>query len=150
MVEHLMLAPRAAPVFGPIIAGIARATIDRLFLELVQRLMFWPASIPDQWKDDFPYDQVLEPSATVANGEDMAAILPGAIAGLLDLSRITVPAHIITGTRDKIVEDERQGKLVGRLLSNARVTEVDDVGHMLHIIRPEIVVEAVREALAAV
>jgi pimeloyl-ACP methyl ester carboxylesterase len=33
-------------------------------------------------------------------------------------------------------------------MSNARITEAEGIGHMLHHARPELVIEAVKEALA--
>ncbi|HEX8532941.1 MAG TPA: hypothetical protein VF662_02135, partial [Allosphingosinicella sp.] len=73
---------------------------------------------------------------------------PMAPAGLVDVTRIQTPAHVLVGTSDKIVEQERQGKLLARLMPNGRLTQVEGVGHMLHHVRPELIVEAVKEALA--
>ena len=146
--EHSLFAPRAAPVAGPIFAKLAQASFDRPLLEMVQRLMFSPQPVDPGWKAAFPYAQVLRSEAMVREGEDAAAILPGAPTGLIDLAAVRAPAFILTGTADKIVEDERQAKLLARLLPDARLLELDGVGHMLHLVRPEEVRKAVAEMAA--
>lgn len=143
--EHALIAPRAAPVMGPLFSSFAEATFDRPMLEAVQRLMFSPHPVEPAWKATYPYTQILDRDAMVAEGEDTASILPLSPAGTIDVAAIRTPAHILTGTADKVVQDERQGKLLARLMPNARLTEVEGVGHMLHHVRPELVVEAVRE-----
>ena len=147
LLEHTLLAPRSVPFFGPIFSTAAGATIDRPMLKLVHKLMFSPQGVPAYWEESFPYDQLLDPHAMVFQGEDAAAILPMSPAGMIDVPRIQTPAHILTGTSDKIVEDERQAKLLARLMPNANLTKVEGVGHMLHHVRPDLVLEAVKEAL---
>jgi pimeloyl-ACP methyl ester carboxylesterase len=148
LLEHSLLAPRSVPLLGPLFSAAAAATVDRPMLKLVQKLMFSPQDVPASWQESFPYDRLLDPAAMVFQGEDAAAIFPMAPAGLIDVGRIPTPAHILTGTADRIIEDERQAKLLARLMPNARLTELEGVGHMLHHARPEVVMHAVKEALA--
>ena len=81
----------------------------------------------------------------VAEGEDAAAILPMSPAGTVDLARIALPVHVLTGTADRIVEDERQGKALARLLPQAELTEIEGAGHMLHHTHPLPLLAAVRD-----
>jgi pimeloyl-ACP methyl ester carboxylesterase len=133
LLEHSFLAPRSTPFAGPILSRLVNGlNVDRMMLELVQRQMFAPHEVPRQWKESFPYEQVLDPETLVFEGEDAAAILPMAPAGLIDLERVQGPAHIIVGHRDRVVQNERQGKQLARLLRGATVTEIEEAGHMLH------------------
>lgn len=143
--EHLLLAPRAVPLLGPLFSFGARATIDRPLLEALQRLMFSPQPIPPHWKESFPYDRVVDGEAMVFEGEDAAAMLPFAPGATIDLRRVMVPIPILTGTADRIVDPNRHARPLARALPQARLTEVAGVGHMLHVVRPELVAEAVRE-----
>lgn len=146
LLEHSFLAPRSAPVIGPILSRLAGGLgLDRAMLEHVQRQMFAPAEVPAGWKESFPYAQVLDPNALVFEGEDSAAVLPMAPAGLIELTRIEAPVHILTGTGDRIVAHERQGKQLARLLRGAEYTKTEGAGHMLHHTHTS----AVRQALAA-
>ena len=148
ILEHTLLAPRALPLVGPAFSVGAEKSFDLPMLKLVQRLMFSPQPVPGAWEKSYPYKDVLDPAALVFEGEDSASMLPMSPAGTINVARIKAPAHILTGTSDKIIEDERQAKRLARLMPNARLTEVEGVGHMLHHVRPELVLEAVREALA--
>lgn len=146
--EHGLLAPRSVPLLGPIASAIAEATFDLPLLKLIQRRMFAPQPVPDDWERSFPYDHILDSRAMVFQGEDAAAMLPLAPAGMIDVTAIRTPGTVLIGTADRIVEHERQGRLLARLMTNARLCEADGVGHMLHHVRPELVVQAVKEAVA--
>jgi pimeloyl-ACP methyl ester carboxylesterase len=149
LVEHSLLAPRSIPVLGPFLSRIGAETgFDRAALEWLQRLMFSPEAAPSAWKQGFPYEQVLDPDNLVNEGEDAASVLPLSPAGSIDLRRIEAPVHVIVGTSDRIVGQERQGKALARLLRNGRLTEIEGAGHMLHHSHPDLVLNAVREAAA--
>jgi pimeloyl-ACP methyl ester carboxylesterase len=133
LLEHSFLAPRSAPVLGPILSRLASGlSLDRMMLEYVQRQMFAPDDMPSRWKESFPYAQVLDPDHLVLEGEDAASILPMAPSGLIDLARVEAPVRILVGDRDRIVRNERQGKQLARLLRNATLAEIEGAGHMLH------------------
>jgi pimeloyl-ACP methyl ester carboxylesterase len=147
LLEHSLLAPRSMPLLGPLLSRIGRQSgFDRAALEWMQALMFSPDAVPAGWKRDFPYERVLDPDTLVLEGEDAASILPLSPAGTLELSRIEAPVHILTGTDDRIVEQSRQGKALARLLPNARLTEIEGAGHMLHHSHPDLVLQAVHDA----
>ncbi len=147
--EHSFLLPRSAPGVGPLLSVAAEATIDLSMLKLIQKLMFSPQPVPEHWEAQYPYELMLTRQAMVFQGEDTAAILPFAPAGTIDVARIEIPTHILTGTDDKIVDPERHGKRLARLMPNARLTLVEGVGHMVHQVRTDLFVGAVREALAS-
>jgi pimeloyl-ACP methyl ester carboxylesterase len=141
-IEHLFLAPRSLPLAGPLFSWVAeRLPLDRAFLDYVQRDMFSPAPVPAAWKDTFPYDEVR--GSMVFEGEDAAAILPLSPAATIDFSRVTLPVRILAGNQDRVVDHQRQGKALARLLPNAQLTEVEGAGHMLHHSHPEVLAEAV-------
>jgi pimeloyl-ACP methyl ester carboxylesterase len=125
-----------------------RSGFDRAAIEWIQAVMFSPAPVPREWRQSFPFEQVLDPDVLVHEGEDAAAMLPLSPAGTIDLSRIQAPVHVLTGTRDRVVGQEHQGKALARLLRRGRLTEIDGAGHMLHHTHPEFVLGAVREASA--
>jgi pimeloyl-ACP methyl ester carboxylesterase len=147
--EHSFLMPRSAPFIGPFLSSAADATVDAPMLKLFQKLMFSPQKVPEHWERSYPYAETLTPEAMVAQGEDAAAVFPFAPAGLIDIGRIKTPAHIIHGTADKVVRVELHGRPLARLMPNARLTELEGVGHMPHQVRTDLLVNAVREALAS-
>jgi pimeloyl-ACP methyl ester carboxylesterase len=146
-IEHGLLAPRSTPLVGPVLSRIgALSGFDRAALEWLQALMFSPDEVPGPWKRSFPYEQVLDADTLVHEGEDAAAVLPLSPAGTIDLSRIEAPVQVLVGSGDRIVERERQGKALARLLRNGRLAEIEGAGHMLHHSHPDFVLDAVQEA----
>lgn len=147
LLEHGLIAPRSIPVFGPMLSRFSRSSgLDRAAFEWIQAVMFSPAPVPAEWKRTFPFDQVLDPDILVHEGEDAASTLPLSPAGAIDLRGIDIPVHVLLGAEDKVVEQERQGKALARLLPRGRFIEVEGAGHMLHHSHPETVLRAVSEA----
>jgi pimeloyl-ACP methyl ester carboxylesterase len=149
LLEHSLLAPRSMPILGPIFSQVAEQTqFDRAILAFVQKLMFAPQEIPAGWAATFPYDLVLDAEALVFEGEDAAAILPLSPSGSFPVAGIETPGHVLAGTADRIVEHQRQGKALARLLPNGRATEIEGAGHMLHHTHSDTVIAAIRDAAA--
>jgi pimeloyl-ACP methyl ester carboxylesterase len=146
--EHSLFAPRAAPLFGPILSRMGAATIDGPMLKMVQRLMFSPQPVPERWEADYPYRQILTSAAMVAEGEETATIAPFAPTGIIDLRKVRAPAHIIMGTADRVASPNRHARPLAAALEGARLTELPGIGHMVHHAAPGAVVEAVHDAAA--
>jgi pimeloyl-ACP methyl ester carboxylesterase len=147
--EHSLFAPRAAPVVGPLLSTLGAATVDAPLLRLAQHLMFSPEPVPERWQSAYPYQLVLDSASMVAEGEDAAAILPGSPLAAIDVAAIRIPADIVIGTRDRVVDNDRHGRRLARLMPHARLIEIEGAGHMLHHKHAALLAETVREALAA-
>jgi pimeloyl-ACP methyl ester carboxylesterase len=147
--EHAMLAPRAVPVAGPALAQIMAWAFDRPMLEMIHRLMFAPQSPGERWMRNYPWDSILDPMQSVAEGEEFVDLHPLGPSDPIDLGNITAPTHILAGTGDLILEDRRQAAPLSRILPNARLTLLEGVGHMLHHSAPDVVLAAVEQSLAA-
>jgi len=130
--EHLALGPRALPLIGPMLAEVGRWTTDGALLAFAQRAMFHPHPPPAAWLARFPEKEVRKPEATVAEGEDAAALLPGSPAGMLDLRRVMAPVSIVAGRRDLVVDHRRHAEALARQLPQADLRLLDGVGHMPH------------------
>ncbi|HEY0112114.1 MAG TPA: alpha/beta hydrolase [Allosphingosinicella sp.] len=150
LIEHGMLAPRSAPVLGPLFSQFAEFTqLDRPMVEVLHKVMFAPEAVPEQWKETYPYELILTAGAMVAEGEDSAAMLPMSPAGTIDMRSINVRTQVLTGTSDRVVEDERQAKALARQLPHGSLMEVEGAGHMLHHSHADLVIGALRGAFAA-
>ena len=150
LLEHSMLAPRAAPLFGPLFSRFAEFTqMDRPMVDLLHQVMFGPAKVPDHWKETYPYPLILNAKAMVAEGEDASSMLPLSPAGTIDMRKIEVRTQVLTGTSDRVVEDERQAKALARQLPHGNLIEVEGAGHMLHHSHADLVIRALRGAFAA-
>jgi pimeloyl-ACP methyl ester carboxylesterase len=150
LIEHGLLAPRSVPVFGPLFSRFAEFTqMDRPMVDLLHQVMFGPAAVPDYWKETYPYSLILNAQAMVAEGEDSASMLPLSPAGTIDMRKLEVRTQVLTGTSDRVVEDERQAKALARQLPNGSLTEIEGAGHMLHHTHPDLVIHALQGASAS-
>ena len=149
LMEHSMLAPRSIPFLGPQFARFAEfVQLDRPMVDLLHHVMFAPAPVPADWKATYPYPMILNAQTIVAEAEDAASMLPMSPAGTLDMRTIMVPTQVLTGTSDRVVEDERQAKVLARQLPFGSLVEVEGAGHMLHHSHPEQVVRSIHAAMA--
>lgn len=149
LIEHSFLAPRSTPLFGPLFARFAEFTeLDRPMIDLLHHVMFAPARVDKKWKDTYPYALILAAKAMISEAEDSASMLPLSPAGTIDMRGIKVRTHVITGTSDRVVEDERQAKALARQLPNGSLSEIEGAGHMLHHSHSGIVVDRIQAAFA--
>lgn len=118
-------------------------------LEAHHRIMFSPDRPPDTWKANYPWDQILDPAAIIANAEDFSAVHPWRADSYIDLDAVRTPVQVLTGTADLIIEDLRQGQVLADL-SDAAVMRLEGCGHMLHHSRRDALLSAVRAALERV
>lgn len=150
LIEHSFLAPRAAPVFGPLFARFAEFTqLDRPMVDLLHQVMFAPAPVPRAWKETYPYPQILNAGTIISEAEDSASMLPMSPAGTINMRAIEVRTHVLIGTSDRVVDGERQAKALARQLPRGRLIEVEGAGHMLHHSHPGMVADALGAVLAA-
>jgi pimeloyl-ACP methyl ester carboxylesterase len=147
--EQGLLAPRAAPLFGPLLSSLGRATVDRAMVEAAQRLMFAPQPVPARWKANYPYDRIVTADAMVHEGEEAASILPFAPAGTLDFRAIRAPVQILCGTADRVADPNRHARPLAAVLRDSALTELPGLGHMLHHAAPHALVAAVEETRIA-
>lgn len=151
LIEHSMLAPRALPFFGPLFARFAEFTqFDRPMVDLLHTVMFAPAQVPASWKVTYPYPLILNAGTIVAEAEDAASMLPMSPAGTINMRNIQTPTQVLTGTSDRVVEDDRQAKTLARQLPCASLIEVEGAGHMLHHSHAQLVLRSLRAASPAV
>lgn len=145
--EHSMLAPRAYPLAGPAWARLMGTSFDRPMLEMMHRLMFAPQSAPGPWKESYPWDSVLAPAQSVAQGEEFIEFHPFGPSDAIEFGKIATPTHILAGTGDLILDDLRQARPLARTLPNVRLTLLKGVGHMLHHSASDVLTGAVEQAL---
>lgn len=149
LVEHTILAPRAAPVSGPFVSQAA-AMLDPVFLRAVHRLMFAPQPVPQTWTDAYPFEKVLSREHMVCEGEDAASIAPVSPDAWLSVAAIRAPTRIVLGDADQVADPYRHGIPLAQLMPHASLEVLPGVGHMAHHCACAEVHEAIVEMLSAV
>ena len=145
--EHARLGPRAIPVVGPLLAQLSAHTTDAAMLPLIQRLMFSPDPPPADWLARYPADDVLDAAHTVVEGEDAMAIFPTSPSGLVNYSAITAPVRILAGEQDHVALPIRHAKPLAVLLPQAQLSMRRNVGHMVHHVVPEALLQLLDQLL---
>ncbi|MFC3078857.1 alpha/beta fold hydrolase [Phenylobacterium terrae] len=130
--EHAWLAPRSAPIVGPMFAEAGRWTGDAPMLRLAQRLMFAPDRPPPRWLASYPYRQILDPRQMVEEGEDAASLFPPTGQALVDFRRITAEVTILAGEADLVADPSRHARRLHAVLPGSRLVTFPGAGHMIH------------------
>ena len=142
--EHVLFGPRAVPVLGDLLSRRMAAPFDTALLPLLWRAMFLPQAMPERFTAAFPFTQAGRPEQTVADGENPLALVTGLARSAIGYASCRVPARILCGGADIVVNSFTQGRAAAMLIPGARLDVVPGVGHMLHHVRPDRVVDAVR------
>jgi pimeloyl-ACP methyl ester carboxylesterase len=142
--EHLVFAPRAAPGFGPLIAGALSAGADPALLPTLWRAMFLPQAPTARFLEIFPFAEAGACAHTEAEGEDAVLLNLGLTLLAMNARACTCPVRILAGDRDVVVANRRHGAWLASWLPDARYDELPGLGHMLHHFAPGRVAEAVR------
>jgi pimeloyl-ACP methyl ester carboxylesterase len=147
--EHAVLAPRSAPLFAPAWSMGGTSFADRVWLEAVHRMMFSPGEPTAEWRTSYQWETILSGAQMAREGEDFAELHPMAMEPDLSFSSIKTQTTILAGMADLIVDPGSQSKSLAEAMPNARFEPVAGEGHMLHHRRPDLLLEAIAEAVTA-
>lgn len=107
----------------------------------VQRI-FRPQDPPEGYVAHIGGPLALRPKALQANKQDVAALNTALRRQAPDYGRLTMPVEVISGTRDFIINPDRQPIPFAKRVPNANLTLLEGVGHMPHHVRPEEILAA--------
>src|SRR3954454_17442430 len=120
--------------------------LSRLLLPGGIRAMFAPAPVPERFDRLFPKELMLRPLQLRASAEDALLMTP-AVMELQEQSReLTLPVVILTGADDQIADVGRQSKRLHEEIPQSEFTALPGLGHMVHHLAPERVIEAIDRA----
>ncbi|MCK2052770.1 alpha/beta hydrolase [Methylobacterium sp. 37f] len=105
--------------------------------------VFKPQSAPPGYLEASRAALVLRPATMLANVQDLMALPAALQQQSAAYGRIAVPTVIVTGDRDAIVPAERHARPLARLIPGARLVELAGIGHMVHAVATQAVVDEV-------
>jgi pimeloyl-ACP methyl ester carboxylesterase len=146
--EHLVLAPRGAWPFGPLLNQLVSAGIDPLLLPVLWRAMFLPQAIPSRYAAVFPYAKAGSASQTEAEGEDSLLLNMGLVRSAMNYATCQVPIRIFGGDRDLVVNNAMHGSQAAKILPNGSFEWLPGLGHMLHHFAQAPIAQAARDLAA--
>ncbi|SFD26893.1 alpha/beta fold hydrolase [Massilia yuzhufengensis] len=135
----------------PLIGDLLRYTISPLFSRLIwpgmTKRMFAPAPVAEGFKA-FPTWMALRPSQLRASAAETALMIPSALSLSKRYAELKVPAVMVAGTQDKIVDAGHNSERLHERLPNSELALEPGVGHMTHYADPGKVMAAI-DAIAA-
>ncbi|MBV8914890.1 MAG: alpha/beta hydrolase [Acetobacteraceae bacterium] len=138
-----------APVATPVIGDVLRYTVSPLFGWLtmpgMKRAMFAPSPMTPRFTKEYSTAMALRPWQIRATASDGTLMVPSAAGLSADYSKLAaMPVVIMAGDGDLIV-GSNQAERLHEAIPGSELQIVEGVGHMLHHVVTDRVVEAVQE-----
>jgi pimeloyl-ACP methyl ester carboxylesterase len=147
--DAVALSPPAVPLVG----DVMRYTVSPLFSRLVwpglTKQMFAPRRVDGRF-DRFPVWMALRPKQLRASAAESALMVPAAVSLGKRYPELKVPAVILAGTQDRIVDSGHNSERLAERLPHSRLELAPGVGHMTHYAHPDKVMAAIDEIAAQV
>lgn len=144
--DAALASPAAIPIIGDVLRHTVSPVVGRALLPAMIKGMFAPAAIPERFDREFPTDMMLRPLQLRASAEDAAMMTPVTVELQRHYRELELPVAIIAGGGDQIADVGRQSQRLHDELPNSTLVVVPGMGHMIHHLAPERVVEAVELA----
>jgi pimeloyl-ACP methyl ester carboxylesterase len=142
-----VMAPPAIPLVGDLLRYTISPIVWRLRWPLMAKLMFSPQRISERFRRLPPWLMV-RPKQLRASAAESALMVPSAIMLAKRYPELKVPATIIAGTRDKMVDFSHNAERLSERIADSELQLEPGVGHMTHYAHPEKVLAAI-DAMAA-
>jgi pimeloyl-ACP methyl ester carboxylesterase len=136
-----LMAPPAIPLIGDLLSHTIMPIIQRLVFPLTAKRMFAPQRVPERFRAMPPW-LLLRPKQLRASAAESALMVSR------HYHELKVPATIIHGTRDLMVEFGHNSERLHERIAHSELELEPGVGHMTHYAHPEKVMEAI-DAMAA-
>jgi len=142
--EHWVFAPRALPGWGPLYDAALRFGIDPLLLPILRRAMFWPQA-PDRPAAQATVSAPFRLDFGPVEGQDAWLLNLGLAASATRYATCRVPARVLAGDRDIVVNPALHAGPLASLLPAAEFRLLPGLGHMIHHFAPAEIVRATLE-----
>lgn len=144
--DVILTSPPAIPVIGDVLRYTVSPLVGRVLLPGMIKGMFAPAAVPERFDREFPKELMLRPSQLRASAEDAALMTPSVMELQDHYRELKLPMVIIAGADDQIADVGRQSERLHRELPDSEFIVVPGMGHMIHHLAPEQVIQAINRA----
>jgi pimeloyl-ACP methyl ester carboxylesterase len=148
-VDAALVAPVALPVVGDVLRYTVSAVTARLLLRRTLATMFAPDPVPADYVPMLHRELLLRPSQIRANAEDATLLVPAAARFRERYAELDVPAAIIAGAADRVVDPQTHSARLQGSLPGSTLRVLPGAGHMVHHTHPADVVAAIDGTRAA-
>jgi len=142
-----LLSGPAIPVLGDLMRYTVSPLLTRMLWRPLTKAVFSPQPVDARFHRT-PAWMMLRPQQLRASAAESALMVPAAAFLAKRYPELQVPAVVIAGTRDKIVDFGHNSERLSERLPHCELRLQPGVGHMTHYAHPEQVLAAV-ESIAA-
>lgn len=132
----------AIPWLGDALRYTTGSVSSRVLLRPTVRGMFSPQPMPPAFDAGLPREMLLRPLQQRATSEDGAHMVAQARALREHYAELKVPVTLVAGVQDKVVDSKRQSGRLKALLPQAKLHQLDGVGHMAHYHSQNLIADA--------
>lgn len=144
--DVVLLSPPAIPGFGDVIRSTISPFIGRMIWPGLIQKFFSPAPVTPRWDAQFPVWMTLRPSQLLASSVESALMTSEAFWLAQRYDELQMPIIIMAGTDDMHVATKMHSERLNKHLAHSKLILVPGVGHMIHHVVPELVLEAIEAA----
>lgn len=144
--DTFLFSPPAIPVVGDVMRYTISPIAARIMLPGLIEKMFAPAPVTERFDRLMPKELMLRPSQLRAASEDAAVMVPAVMEMQHHYTELKAPVVIITGADDQIADVGRQSERLHRTLPESEFMRIPGLGHMIHHLAPDAVIEAIDRA----
>ena len=145
--DVVLLSGPAVPLLGDVLRYTASPILGRLLAPAIYRRLFAPAPVTRRFAERFPLELSLRPWQIRASAAESALMIPAAAGLASRYPGLSVPAAIVAGTGDRIVDFDRQPARLGRDLPGSTLRAISGAGHMIHHTDPDEVTSVIRDMI---
>jgi pimeloyl-ACP methyl ester carboxylesterase len=131
------------PVIGPLLAYTITLPLGLFLTKPGARGVFLPQIMPDGFVSDTATPLLLRPRAFLANARDLVTLKAAVAEQAPRYADIKVPTVVISGEIDKTVSPNRHSRPFAKVVPNAKLIVLSDVGHMVQHAAPELVISEI-------
>lgn len=142
-----LLSGPAIPLVGDVMRYTVSPLITRMLWRPLTKAVFSPQPVDPRFRE-LPVWMLLRPSQLRASAAETAMMVPAAGALAKRYPELKVPAVIMAGTKDRLVDFGHNSERLDERLPDSELQLQPGVGHMTHYAHPEKVLAAV-DAIAA-
>jgi pimeloyl-ACP methyl ester carboxylesterase len=106
--------------------------LARLMFPLLMRRIFAPGPGAGRFARQFPKELALRPKQIRASAAETGLMIPAAIAYRRRQRQLRIPALVIAGTGDRLVNSRTQSSRLAERLPRASLHLIPGAGHMVH------------------
>jgi pimeloyl-ACP methyl ester carboxylesterase len=137
----------AIPVLGDLMRYTVSPLVTRMLWRPLTKKVFAPMPVHEAFRRMPPW-MALRPKQLRASAAETALMIPAAMSLAKHYAELKVPAVLISGTRDQIVDFGHNSERLSERIPDSELHLQPGVGHMTHYAHPEQVMEAI-DAIAA-